>query len=103
MPATDRVRVKDTSTGHELTISRRRLQATPKAFEELDKPATNPDGTDVPVKYRESVEKASARRTGGRTAKKTTAKKTTAKKAAASSTTTTSSSGSAGDANTQEA
>lgn len=50
-----RVRVKDQSTGHELTVSRRRLEATPEAFAEVEKPATGPDGRDLPPKYHRNL------------------------------------------------
>lgn len=80
------VRVRDNGTGHEFSKPEEWVDALlarePKAITVLKgKDAVGADGsTPIPVKYRESVEDAGARRTG--TPRRRTTKKSTAKRAA---------------------
>lgn len=49
--ADDKVRVKDNETRHEYTITRARFESLPDAFTEVDKPAVDIYGVDVPPKH----------------------------------------------------
>lgn len=53
------VRVADLETGHHVTITKRRYDAAPEAWREVDSPATYPDGTPRPPKYKVTLEPAS--------------------------------------------
>ena len=70
---TDYVRVKQTETGHELTISQSMYDFAPDAYEVLDKPATDSGNNPIPAKYKTSVASAAAKKatTSGQKAEST--------------------------------
>lgn len=58
------LRVKQTETGHELTVSRTQYDFAPDAFEVVDKPATDAGNNPLPPKYKTSVSKEAAKKAG---------------------------------------
>lgn len=64
---TDYVRVADKETGHHLSISRRRFDASPELWRELKSDATYADGTPRPAKFKTDVSTEAAKKSGGQT------------------------------------
>lgn len=63
------LRVKQTETGHELSLSQTQYDFAPDAYEVLEKPATDAGGNPHPPKYKTSVATAAAKKaTSGQTA-----------------------------------
>lgn len=56
----DFTRVKDNETGHEYSVPTVRFEADPDLFTKVDKPATYPDGSPLPPKYKTTVAKKAA-------------------------------------------
>ena len=52
------VRVRDKETGHHYSVTRARLERSPELFAELKQPATHPNGTPLPPKFKTTVRKA---------------------------------------------
>ncbi len=64
---TDYVRVKDKQTGHEFSVPAHTFDGD--AMTELDKPATDPGGELLPVKYKTTVNAAVDTKSGRAAAK----------------------------------
>lgn len=56
------VRVKDKATGHELSLPEGSFD--PEAVDVLDRPATDPGGEPLPVKYKTTVDQAAETKSG---------------------------------------
>lgn len=54
------VRVRQTETGHELTLPKSHVEANPSAYDVVEKPATDSAGNPLPAKYRTTVNKAAS-------------------------------------------
>lgn len=62
------LRVKQADTGHELSLPREHVEAVgDDAYTVLDKPAVDEGGVPLPAKYKTTVAKAAASRSGHRT------------------------------------
>ncbi len=59
---TDYIRVKDKQTGHEFSVPADTFDGD--AMTELDRPATDPGGEPLPVKYKTTVSKAAETKSG---------------------------------------
>lgn len=65
----DYLRVKQSDTGHELTVSRSMYDFAPDSYSVLDKPATDAGGNPLPPKHKTSVSTEAAKKaTTGRQA-----------------------------------
>lgn len=56
------IRVKDTSTGHEISIPEALFESNRGAFTKVDKPATDSVGTPLLPKYKTSVSEEAAKK-----------------------------------------
>lgn len=59
---TEYLRVKQTETGHELTVSRTAYEFAPETYEVLDKPATDAGSNPLAPKYKTSVATAAEKK-----------------------------------------